>query len=86
MVAASAALILVVMKIFAGHGILSRVAEKENREYWVHRGMRWNVVFELYSYEMNYYFQLQVVPNAVAFPEPSAYSKIHGLSFLIVFE
>ena len=67
---------LLLFLLCATKKILTRIANKENEQYWIQRGMKWEVIYQLNEYgKYRYYFQLLVVPNTVDYlPKKEEYS------------
>lgn len=59
---------LLVLFIFcAAQKLMNSIARQESEQHWMHRGMKWEVVYQRDPDKGRYYFQLWVIPNTVAF-------------------
>lgn len=59
---------LLVLFIFcAAQKLMNSIARQESEQHWMHRGMKWKVVYQRDPDKGRYYFQLWVIPNTVAF-------------------
>lgn len=67
---------LLIFLLCATKKILTRIVDKENEQYWIHRGMKWEVIYQQNEIgKYRYYFQLCVIPNTVEFlPKKEEYS------------
>lgn len=66
---------LLLFLLCAAKRILTKIIERENEQYWLQRGMKWEVNFyEQEGEKGSYYFQLFVVPNTVEFRPREEYS------------